>query len=330
MASNSNIPTGVTLPPVQVFTCDVSPTYTPENNETYINKTIIQVVECEDIPLSGAKDAWNCSLCGNDDPYAQPVIDGDVFMLQYKINNNTVKYYSIFVYDNNDELVEETGVTLNEITDTLGNHYLNINLTITDIPAECFYFQILAFNCSIDEEDLETCITARLGEGYGPKEAELFCLTQQCNDTTAFYSEMYRKTNSGCEDTILLKGNYSGYDCNGNFYGQPNELLAGKFVFQIRVPGTLDKTEFDFEKIEVFNQITSSKKTDTFLLRTHKIPPYVAEQLGVIFNSQGVTIDGVVYEGIKKLSKNNDEGRMWIISTTLTKQCDEIDFTCGN
>lgn len=329
MAANTNIPSGVILPPVQVFTCDVSPTYTPEDNETYINKTIIQVVECEDIPLSSEKDAWNCSLCGGDQPYAQPVIDGDVFNLQYIINNNTVKKYSLYIYDNNDVLVEDTGSELIETTDSQGNHYLTVRLTISNIPAQCFYFKILAFNCVIADGEIDDCVEARLLDGYGPKEAELFCLLQVCEDLTGFYSEMYRKTTADCEDTLLIKGVYNFYDCNGNFYGQPEED-EDPFEFQIRVPGTIEKTEFDFEETEVFNTRRSSKKTDTYLFRTYKIPPYVAEQMAVIFNSQTVLIDGVQYKGGRKLAKNNEEGRMWIINTTLQIECDEIDFTCEN
>jgi hypothetical protein len=333
MAANSNIPSGLVLPAAQIFTCDVSPAYTLESNNSYIAKTIIRIVGCSEIPLANAEGLWNCNLCGNDDEYMQPVHDEDIIRLQYKINSNTIKYYAPFLIDEDDELIETDALTYEIVHDGLGNRYLSIKVIVSAIPVNCFSIKIYGFMCAIDDDALETC------ELYNPitgeqdavvtQEKILFCLIQQCNLYNAYYSEPYRKTNDSCEDTVLLKANYSSYDCVGNFYGVL-ESGGEQYVLSMRVPGTIEKTEFNFEETVVFNQRTTSKQTDTYLFRTHKIPPYVAEQLALIFNSKQVIIDASVYSKANKLSKNNDEGRMWIISTTLVKECDEIDFTCEN
>lgn len=326
MASNSNIPTGLVIPPTQIFTCDLSPTYTPEDNDSFINKLIISIVECAEIPLPDQTGLWNCNLCGNDDPYSQPVLDTDVIMLQFPANSNTVKKYIAFLVDEEDNIIETEDEIFDIITDGNGNSYLRIIFNVVDVPVNCFSVKIYGFLCVIDDGDLGDCMA--LHPEMGTMERLLNCHLDQCTSYNTYYTEPYRKTSDDCEDTLLITANYKDYDCAGNYYGEVED--GEKYVLSIRVPGTIDKTEFNFEETEVFNAKRTSKQTESYLFRTDKIPPYVAEQLALIFNSQSITIDGSVYISGKKLSKNNDDGQMWIISTALERECDEIDFACGN
>lgn len=326
---NGNIPTSPSTVPQHV-TCEIPMTYTEEDNFTYIRRTSFDVVECVNIPLPNSEDFWNCSLCGSDEKYSQPVLDSDVINLQYRINQNGVNNYQFYLFDGNSEIIEDTTGIQHEIFfDGFGNRYLNIRLNVEDIPSDCFHFRIYEFSEAFDEEELEDCIAAKILLGRGPKEADLLCRIELQPDHTIRYSELYRKTNEDCENTIWLEAEYPSYDCNRNYYGVAQLGNNNYFTsFGVRVPGTLEKSDMTFEETIVFNTKRTGKQTDTYLLRTEKLPPYVVDQLAVIFQAKSFTIDGVTYKGIKKLSKNFDEGRMWIISETVTRDCD-LDFLCS-
>lgn len=329
MGVNSNIPiVPAVIPPH--FTCEIPISYTAEDNLTYIQKATIDVVECVNIPLSTTKDWWNCNLCGSDEKYSQPVLDSDVLRYQYIINENGVNNYQAYLFDGDDEIIEDTaGIEMEIFTDGFKNKYLNITLNIEDIPSDCFYFRIYAFPDAFDEGDLEDCIDVKLSLGRGAKEAELLCRIEQQADATIYYSEMFRKTNDECENTLLFECTYPYYDCNGNFYNaSPQTGTNGYNSLKVRVPATIEKSDMNFEEVIVFNTKRTSKQTDTYLLRTEKLPPYVVEQIALMFQAKSFTIDGVTYKGGKKLSKNFEEGRMWMISTTLTRDCD-LDFLCS-
>ncbi len=328
MPTNPHIP--IAYPQGQtVFTCEIPVTYTPEDNQTYIKREGFNVVECTEIPLGDSADFWNCNVCGSDEKYEQPVLETDTVREQFRINNNTFKEYRAFLFDGNGDVIEDTnGITLNFFADGFVNQYMNVTLDVSNIPSDCFYYRIFAFEALVDEGDLETCVDVKLSLGRGPKEAAVLCLFELYPDLTQKYSEMFRKTNDECENTLLLEGEYPYYDCNGNYYGVQQTGDNNTHTLSMRIPATIEKTEYNFEESIIFNTKRSSKQLDTFLLRTEKLPPYVVAKLALIFNSKTITIDGVDYKGGKKLSKNFEEGRMWIINTTLTQECD-LDFLCS-
>lgn len=327
---NNNIPIGTPTPVVTVQDCDISVTYTPEDNETYINKLEVRVIDCPTIPLNDSQDFWNCNLCGSDEKYEQPVEDDDTVFIQVPVTNNTFSQYRAYVYDNAGNLIEEDYpiVSTEIITAENGAKYMNIQLNVANIPVNCFYVKIWAFEGEIDLGDIDICTNLKIEDGYDPNEAEILCFIEQADDYTEFYSELYRKTNDTCENTLLLSADYVKFDCQENYYGVGEEETDDPHQLSFRIPATLEKIEFNFEETLVFNKRRSSKQTDTYLLRTQKLPPYVAEQIALAFNSKTFYIDGVEYKRTGKISKNFDEGTMWIISVPVTRSCEEIDFLC--
>lgn len=327
MAQNNNIPVGPVLTPVLTNECELSVSYIAEDNLTYINYVERDLVQCDEINLNADADFWNCNLCGSDEKYSQPVIAGDIVREQYTANNPEFLSYKAYLFDANGVIIEDTnGIALNLITDGFTNKYLNVVLTVDNIPADCFYFKLVGFTEVIDAGVLATCVAAQMIGGMGAKEADLHCRMVQ-SENTSFYSELYRKTETGCEDTLLVKGVYPYYDCDGNFYGTP-QTGADQHELTMRIPGNIERSEYNFEETLVFNTRRASKQSESFVLRTDKLPPYVVAKLAKIFNSKYLIIDGVYYKGGAKLTKNFDEGRMWIINQTIRTECDEIDFLC--
>jgi hypothetical protein len=311
-------------PPPTLFECVLGITYTPEDNETYANLHEFSVVECPAIQMNGADGFFNCNLCGSDEEYSQPIIAGDELWIQNKINLSDFVQYLAFVFDTDGNVVDDSGSgTPGYVVSDNINNYLNLKIVANAIPVDCFYIRLVAIPCEIDEEDLADCVATHEADGENSQQALYNCVMQLCPTAEEYYSEMYRKTNDDCEATLLIQGDYeTGYDCAGRYYGG-----ATPYINRVRVPGNIEQTDYDFELEEVFNQTTRNTMKETYRLRTEKIPGYVAAQLAVIWNSKGITIDGVSYFDQTKLQKNNEDGSMWLIDSTLTREC-ERDFTC--
>jgi hypothetical protein len=220
------------------------------------------------------------------------------------------------------------GIEYYEIGDNFENRYLNVKLTAANIPSDCFYVKVYGWKQDIDGTILNACVAAQILDGQSEKAADILCRIDQSPEYDEFYSEQYRMTNEDCEDTLLIEGLYANYDCDGNFYGIP-QLGSDRHELKIRIPATIERSEYSFEELLVFNTRRSSKQSDTYLFRTQKLPPYVVRQLALIFNSKYIRINGVVYTGGQRFSKNFDEGSMWIVNTTLRTECDNIDFLCS-
>lgn len=155
------------------------------------------------------------------------------------------------------------------------------------------------------------------------------------------YTEPYKKTD--CNDTtIKLEGLYNKgqTDCSNYYYGDVNYYYGDTpFIYRnlIRIPARIEQTGMEVTKEEVSNR--NFKKTirtnlkETYNLRSEPLAPYVIKKLKTIFMSKKVlwgttelTIDGA-------LNKNNDNGSMWLLDTTLTisndNSCFQQDFTCN-
>lgn len=155
------------------------------------------------------------------------------------------------------------------------------------------------------------------------------------------YTEPYKKTD--CNDTtIKLEGLYNKgqTDCSNYYYGDVNYYYGDTpFIYRnlIRIPARIEQTGMEITKEEVSNR--NFKKTirtnlkETYNLRSEPLAPYVIKKLKTIFMSKKVlwgttelTIDGA-------LNKNNDNGSMWLLDTTLTisnnNSCFQQDFTCN-
>lgn len=331
MAANPNQPPQPQPNTLQAFVYTQPIVYSPTDNETYINKISIKALQCSPLPQNDLSSLWNCTRCGNDDNYATPVEAGDIIYQQLIVNDPSVTLYAIFVFDTNNNIIESSVATnIYQVQDVLdGNNYLNINVNADGINSDCFYFGVYGFKCVIDAAAISICTTERMkvfGESYSL--ASYTCLLGACNDYDIYYTDMYSKQK--CGNTLLIEGSYPAYDCDGNFYGVPyNQDPSTQHKLQIRVPGTIDISDYTINETILNKKKVKSQQMTAYLLQTQKIPPYVIEQMAKIFNSQLTTIDGITYEKAVKLTKNFDEGRMWIVSETLVKNCDEINFLCS-
>ncbi len=319
------------------FTYDMATT--PESNETLIAKTVIRVLDCSNnVRANELCNLWNFSHCPSDKDYCQPFVKGDII---YKQFFNPRNYYShSYIHLINAATGEDVSTYVNPLSyeqgyDKNDNLFTNLMIDTTSIEdVSCFYFKIVAFKCKFKEPSEITafndCVKDLKDLGYTTLQAQEICLTDMCSESMdVIYSEPYCKVT--CQNTILVEGYYPNYDCNGNFYGKfTSGSTTNSFKPQIRLMGSVDPNQFDIEETLTNRKRISARKIETFQFRTKRIPYYVAEQLSNIFASKTVTVDGTEYLRAINITKNNDEGTMWIVNSTLLQECDEINFTCDN
>lgn len=284
------------------YTYEVPVSYTAEDNNSHINKVEIIIKDCSGFSnVNNDCDGYNFNKCPNDDNYCQPYIVGDIIYLQFPIDALTYGIDNIeaVIVDSNGNFTEYPNpITINIGQDSNRNTYASLTID-TSSPSfpdlECWYVKLL-LNANEEEPDFFA--------------TEPYCVVR-CE-----------------EETMLISGLYTGYDCEGNFYGAFSSGDTNTYIPQFRVRGVVEPTGYEIQETKNGVKKTKSKQRQQFLFRTLKVPYYVAKQIAVCFNSQQLTIDGTVYDGALKLNKNFDEGSEWIIEESIFIDCPEINFGC--
>jgi hypothetical protein len=311
-------------------------TVTAESNETLIAKKTIRVIDCgtssENTNLCAM---WNNTRCTNDSLYCNPFVKGDTIYFQYKyskeqalINNG----HRIQLMDSETGLpltVPEGTIVKQTLIDENETYYLNILIDTTNLVQTCFYLMVQFLTCNLTEEETEeaeTCVSDLEIEDVTDPIILEECYNQFCAVSYSVYSEPYCKV--ACEDTIMIEGVYTNYDCDGLYYKSTN-TTTNLYKSAIRVFGEISPNQFDIEEVVVDqDERKSTTMVETFTFMTKRIPYYVARKIANIFASKEIYVDGNMYKRAVNLSKNNEEGTMWIIKTTLVQRCGEINFTC--
>ena len=340
----------------------------PEDNESLTTKSVVSFLNCRSFfpdpsPENGDNSQfWNCNICPNDDKYCQPYIIGDKIYMQLpyqpfvipETGGNAVGPYFNVIVDN--EPIEVTSGITTQIGIGISNsiNYINVVIDTSDpffSDKPCWFFQIALQNANLAIDgsgnpigpEMLPCFTAEYAANGGNYQAAIdhcayLYLTDKYN--TEFYCEVR------CEEqTILVEGNYNQdnngrrpfarlelTDCSGKFHGllEVNGLNAlNLFQHSYRVRGIVESSGFEFEETKIKEKRVKSKQREVFILFTNKIPYYVAIGIAACFNSKETTIDTIVYFGTIKLTKNFEEGNMWIIKENIFIECDEINFSCN-
>jgi len=309
--------------------------YYVETNNTLVGKKTIRVHDCiNNVNNNELCGLWNFTHCPSDKDYCQPFVKGDIVYKQYFAPKDYFTYNFPHVIDTatGDDVIADTGLITTEAGDDANNTtYGNLLIdTSKFINTKCFYVKIVSFTCKLTmaDNDFKDCVNALIADGYTSKEAKEICLNTMCADErTIMYSEPYCQVD--CLETILIEGMYPKYDCNGNYYGAfTTTPTTNSYKPKLRIFGSLEPSEANIEETIVNNVRKQTKLIKTFNLMSYPLPYYVVEQLSNIFASKVITVEGEEYLRALTLSKNNEEGKMWIIKTTLLQECNSTNFTC--
>lgn len=307
-------------------------TYSEENNYTFIRKTTFSMIDCSKFTFDTDCNIWSNQKCGSDSSYCQPFIDGDKIYLQFKSHPST---YSLSVFQLFDSETDEeiTGaITVQQGKDDQGILYGNIVIDTSSATfPSCWYGLLTLFTGSINPVTLLSCRAIKIGQGKTQAQATIECALEQGAERIQVYTEPWCKVQCD-QESILITGEYSGYDCDGNYYGDvivSNNPQANIYQASVRILGEIvhDGTEF-IENISggIRTSVQSRKKFT--ILGHEKLPPYVANQISICLGSKTHYIDGINYQGITKFDKSFEEGKSWIMRLTGYTECDEIDTAC--
>lgn len=340
----------------------------PEDNESLTTKTTVSFLNCrgffpEPSPENGDNSGfWNCNVCPNDDKYCQPYVVGDIIYIQLPYKPFVAPegellfplgpYFNIMVdgepVGTPPGVTTQIGPSVTGSDDHIPINYINVAIDTSDpffTANPCWYFQIALQNENLLTDGsgnpigqpMLSCFQAEYAANGGDYDAAI----DHCaylHKTDKYNTEFYCIV--GCEEqTILIKGDYTtglissinGFDCNGKYYGYIDDgfnFSGSIYKSQVRVRGIVEPAGYEFEETKINTSKVKGKQREVFILYTKKIPYYVAKQIAACFNSKVLTIDDVEYSGALKLSKNFEEGNMWIIKENIYIDCDEINFSC--
>lgn len=277
--------------------------YVLEDNETYVAKRSFFIKDCS---VWGTNQPENCSIwssekCSTDPEYCQPYVVGDKIYLQFPLNPNSYSVGTPHLIDiTTGDVVPGSFFTLQSGMDDVKTHYLNIVVNTSEIASagvKCWQVQ------------LELHL-ADVGPPVGFSYTEPWCEVK-CG-----------------KKTVMIEGTYTKYDCANFFYGVFSNGQQSLFKRQVRVYGEVVSNGFNFSEVLTGKTVTKSTTQETFTFWMKKMPPYVAEQIALCFGGQALYIDAIKYNKPQKISKDFDEGYSWIPKVDLSKDCDEINFTC--
>jgi hypothetical protein len=325
-----------------VYTYIVSLPSVAQDNKTLIAKKVIRVLDCSsNLPINESCYSWNYNHCPGDNDYCNPFIVGDKIYQQFfgPQGKYTVILVQVYNAATNEEIVGDYPfLTIENGVDANLVGFKNIIIDTDKFDdIDCFYTRIKAYVCNslqnpVILEEFEACVADLIASGKTQTQAYEICLDGLCEDATIdiAYSEPYCKIE--CEqDSILIEGYYPKYDCNGNFYGEfSSTQKTNSYKTQIRILGEVGPVDNNIEV--TFINTTKRKTAQNFVthnIRGHeKMPYYVIQKIANIFASQKVYVDGVEYLNGIKISKNNEQGKMWILDENITTTCGEVDFSC--
>jgi hypothetical protein len=150
------------------------------------------------------------------------------------------------------------------------------------------------------------------------------------------YTEPYMKV--GCQDTLVLEGVYpdtgkASIDCLGNTYEIPRQYIGSvyKHKLKMRIPGVINYDSFEIKSTQTNNRTIKTSTSANYKIRTMPLPPYVAERIKTILESQYIYVNGEEYAFDGNVSRSNNDGSMWLMEITLSKvdrSCSQINFSC--
>jgi hypothetical protein len=330
-----------------VFQYIVSLPSVAESNDTLIAKKVIRVLDCSsNLVEVNSCSMWNFNHCPTDNNYCNPFVIGDKIYFQLIVPRNVFSFVFVSVMDasTHEEIVQYAPyVAKEEGYDFNQNFYKNYIIDTTQFDdVSCFYLKIVAYRCTLtaeEQSDFESCVADLMEQDYPEDEAQQICLANYCDDssTTTIYTEPYCKVK--CQNTVLVEGVFPNNDCFGNYYGDFYDITgtdpvvipgSNSYKAQIRMFAEVTPTQFTIEQTKVNGRRKSAKLLTGYTFRSKKIPFYVAERLANMFSAMEFLVDDVEYDDALEIQKNTDQGMMWIVQSTLLRECNTNNFSCNS
>jgi len=287
--------------------------------------------------LCNCSDSVNCNLCGNDQPFWNPVEFGDTFTFQFQ--------QPVFYHTPNDgwtssqNLFDRIGMSYFEIRSCCDDELIEFEPAMfNDFVLNQYVgeFETSAYNGTTTQnyiEQIEFDLSAIAAYMISVLNIDAcfyfkFCFSkvdQSINDLQrypelmdCFCSEPFKyQTCENDKRSILIESFYSSTDCFGMYYGNNFSGVFGgnQFVYsnRLRVPAYFENDSFQITKsiIESSRKTTGTQICESWTMKTFPLPQPFAKKLINIIAGADVMIDGREYNFQGEIAKNNETGTRW-------------------
>lgn len=136
-------------------------------------------------------------------------------------------------------------------------------------------------------------------------------------------------------DYILIEGVFSGFDCDGNWYGRFSDgNFAGTSNYEsrvgIRLKGTIEIVSYEKEVVETDAGISiSTSIRELALVRFYPLNLTEIQKLVKILSADIFLVNGDEWQTKSGLAKDNEEDSQWHSSIQLSRPyCDRTNIEC--
>lgn len=301
--------------------------------------------------LCDTGQSYNCNLCGNDLPYFNPFVVGDVLNFQFQQIDNVNGQDPNTQFSGWGSFVE--GYIKDCCTDTFfelpgsgGQPYPLSLLSLTG--------NLNSFVGVFGQKDYKGVISYKNIQGIQLDTSQFWPdFKIQFPNSDCFYLEfqfdfgtpnVYSLVTEPyslqkCENTIMIEGIFTNLDCFGYYGGsdiyfdQPAQgTNSFQYQNQLRIPGVIENESFNIEKefVGTYLKTTSSTLTENLVLKTARLPYRVARQLANILSAGRVFFNGVEYIVDGDINRDNEVGNQWFPTVSLKRVNCAKTFNCNN
>lgn len=135
-----------------------------------------------------------------------------------------------------------------------------------------------------------------------------------------------------CEGTVLFYATHPKEDCAGFIYEAPESSFVrseevGRMILhaaQFRVKGVLEPMSLPLERNTTENgRFIRSSSSTKYRLATSGVPFNVAKRLQAVFAASFFTVNGLEFNEVSVIERNNDQGTSWWVDVELDRiDCD--------
>ncbi|MFM9143698.1 MAG: hypothetical protein ACKOPP_06850, partial [Bacteroidota bacterium] len=289
-------------------------------------------------------NSWNCNLCPNDLPYSNIVrISDDLFFQFQQIDNsNGQNPNGVFSYGwgyNGYPNTFVSGYIRDCCTGNIIEKSPGVNLEVMDVVGNVDFVGVYGTTNYQGVESWTNIqqISINMGnlvpylQAAGTDCFYIEYIFDQQGSKYSIFTEGF--TLEHCQDTVLVEGDFTSIDCFDQYYGD-NVVGIGNwsnFQYQYRIKGVLEMQSLSISKEFVGNlqRTVSSQTSESYLLKTDRLPLQIVKMLGNLLSAPIVKVDGYEYIVDGDLTKNNDIGNQWFLEVPLKRINCSKTFGCN-
>ncbi len=155
----------------------------------------------------------------------------------------------------------------------------------------------------------------------------------ECPATRECFSPVF--SSKSCADTLCFESKPAiDSDCAGNYYGlegssawaqHSSPILLLPYAERFCIAGSLERVGFNIVRETTSRGRVIEERSESLYRLRAIVPELVAERVKNAMLPQGFTINGITFDTVGSISKDNEDGSDWHLDIELTvRDCDNV------